>query len=127
MHRLASLVVVGVLALAAATVGTAAGGRPDPPAQTRAEKAAMNARRIGHPASVRVTLADGTKLTGTMTSVGDQDLTLVVTSGGTKGERHIPYADIERIKEKGSRVGLWIALGVTIGVLVPIGICAAAA
>ena len=125
MPRLASLLIVAVLAVVAGATGVAAGGRAAP--ATRAERAASDARRIGPGAKVKVSMPDGTSVRGVLVLVGDHEIAVLVTDGPQKGERRIAYDQVERIKKEGSRTGLWIALGITVGLLVPIGICAAAA
>jgi len=125
MHRLVSLLAVGLLASTAAVVGVAARARPEQKASTQAEEIAAKARHIGPGGTVKVTLTDGRKLAGKIIGLSDTDLRLLATEGHDSGEHVIPYADIASIKEKGSRTALWIVLGVAIGILVPIGLCAA--
>jgi hypothetical protein len=126
MPRFLSLVCVGLLAAVAGTAGVAAGGRT--PTPSRAERAATDARRIGTGARVKVTMLDGTTVRGVLVAIGDRDFDLLVTSGAQKGQRRLAYDGVNRIKKEGSHLPVWIALGVTIGLLLlPIGLCAAAA
>ena len=74
-----------------------------------------------------VVVLDGRKLAGRIIGLSDTDLRLLTTEGHDSGEHVIRYADIASIKQKGSRTALWIALGVGIGILLPIGLCAASA
>ena len=125
MSRLASLLAVGVLTIVAGASGVAAGGRSDP--ATRAERAASDARRLGPGARVKVALNDGTTIKGVLVAVAERDVSVLVTAGPQTTERHVAYDDIERIKRESSHTGRWIALGIVIGLLVPIGVCAASA
>ena len=127
MHRYVSLLAVCLLAMAAGAVGTAAGARSEPADKTHEEEIAAKARHMGVGATVKVTLADGKRATGTIVALGNADLRLFASQGDLAGEQTIRYADIASIKQKGSRTALWIGIGVVVGILVPMGICAASA
>jgi hypothetical protein len=126
MRRLVALVVVGMLALLAGTARSASGARPTP--ESAADRAAKDAKRLGVGSAVKIRLADGSTLKGVLVSVADDGVQVAVTDGPQRGQRHVAYADIDRIKkEGGSHAARWIALGLVLGILVPIGVCAAAA
>jgi flagellar basal body-associated protein FliL len=126
MRRVASLLVVGVLAVLAGAVASASGGRAAPEA-SRSERAAADARKIGRGVPVKVSLTDGTSLKGVLVDIQPEAVRVLVTKG-PKGERIVAFSDIERIKKDKSHSSTIIILSVVAAVLlVPIGICAAAA
>ena len=82
----------------------------------------MSLRRIDHPAN----RGYGAALASAFDYALRHDFDVLV-KGAPSGPRRFAYGEVERIKKDGPHVGLWIALGVTIGLHVPIGLCAAAA
>ena len=82
MSRLASLLLVGALAVVAGTAGMAAGGRT--PAPTPADRVASDARRIGAGTRVKIQLVDGTTLRGVLVAVGERDFDVLVAEGRTE-------------------------------------------
>jgi hypothetical protein len=126
MRRVGSLLVVAALAVLAGAVASASGARVEPAASS-SERAAADARQIGRGVPVKVSLADGTTLKGVLVDIQPEAVRVLVTKG-LKGERTIAFSEIERIKKDKSHTSRLIILSVVAAVLiVPIGLCAAAA
>src|SRR4051812_34874718 len=126
MRRVGSLLVVAALAVLAGAVASASGGRAEPAASS-SERAAADARHIGRGVPVKVSLANGTTLKGVLVDIQPEAVRVLVTKG-PKGERTIAFSEIERIKKDKSHSSTLIILSVVAAVLiVPIGLCAAAA
>ena len=126
MQRAVSFAVVCMLTAIAALVGTATGAAQKPAEPTHEQKIAAKAQHIGIGTDVKVTLADGKKLTGAIIALGPSTMRVFASDGDLLGEQTIAYANIASVKQKGSSKAFWVMLGVGLAIFVPIGICAAA-
>jgi hypothetical protein len=129
MRPARSLAAVLVLAICAGVAGTHAdGARQDARSPNDGTQVLTDAQRIGIGSRVRVDLASGRRMKGVLVAIEDQALRVAVRQDGDVNVLSLPLAEVGRIRKEGKgSAARWVAIGIALGVLIPVGVCAAAA